>query len=533
MLKLPESCVGLGGFSYFFKSIQFQRFSYHYMFQNKFLNSAFLVSSACLSSILAVAQQQNVKPKNVLLILVDDLKPTLGCYGDKAAISPAIDALATDGLRFNRAYCNQAVSGPSRFNLLTGARSTTSGLYSFGTDFRKVYPDAVTLPQYFMNACYHTEAIGKVFHVGHGNLNDAASWSIPHHKEKIIEYLLPESTGRQLTREEAYFDNTKMYFPDAPANKDLPRGAAWESPDVLDEAYGDGRVALQAVSRLRELNKNSGKPFFMAVGFARPHLPFCVPKKYWDMYNPQNLPMPQFVKTPDGAPAYAALSKKGGEVERYSPIPAGQTILPDSVTRKLIHGYYASMTYMDAQLGRIIAELKRLKMYENTIIVLWGDNGWHLGDHGYWTKHTNYEQANAIPLIIVAPGVTTAGSSTNQLTETVDIYPTLTDLAGLGKPLTPQPIDGLSLVPVMQNTNKHIRDHAYHAFPQGNYLGRAIRTDRYRLVEWKSKDNPTECVYELYDYKTDSFETKNIAAEQPKVLAELIKILATHPQAKW
>lgn len=502
------------------------------MFHLKFLNKAFFVGGACLNPAFAFAQQQDVKQKNVLLILVDDLKPTLRCYGDKAAISPNIDQLANDGLRFNHAYCNQAVSGPSRFNLLTGARSTTSGLYYFGTDFRKVYPNAITLPQYFMNAGYHTEAIGKVFHVGHGNLNDVASWSIPHHKEKVIEYLLPQSTGQQLTREEAYFENTKMYFPDLPANKDLPRGAAWESPDVLDDAYADGRVALQAISRLRELNKNHEKPFFMAVGFARPHLPFCVPKKYWDMYDPSKLPMPQLEKVPEGAPTYAALSKKGGEIERYSPIPVGQRVFADSITRKIIHGYYASMTYMDAQLGRVIAELKRLNMYENTIIVFWGDNGWHLGDHGYWTKHTNYEQANAIPIIIIAPGVTTPGSSTNQLTETVDIYPTLTELAGFGKPITPQPIDGLSLVPVMQNTEKRIRDHAYHAFPQGKYLGRAIRTERYRMVEWKNSDNPNDCIYELYDYKTDPLETKNLADEKTKVLVELKKILATHPQAK-
>lgn len=502
------------------------------MFQSKFLNNAFLLGSAFLNSIFAFAQKQEIKPKNIILILVDDLKPTLGCYGDKVAISPNIDQLANDGLRFDRAYCNQAVSGPSRFNLLTGARSTTSGLYYFGTDFRKLYPDAVTLPQYFKNAGYHTEAIGKVFHVGHGNLNDEASWSIPHFKEKVIEYLLPQSTNRQLTREEAYFDNTKMYFPDSPANKDLPRGAAWESPDVLDEAYGDGRVALHAISRLRELSKKPEQAFFMAVGFARPHLPFCVPEKYWNMYNPQNFPVPSFTKTPEGAPAFAALSKKGGEIERYSPIPVGQAIFADSITRKLIHGYYASMTYMDAQLGRVISELKRLNMYENTIIVLWGDNGWHLGDHGYWTKHTNYEQANAIPLLIVAPGVTTPGSSTKQLTETVDVYPTLTDLAGFGKPLTPQPIDGISLLPVLKNTETSIRNHAYHVFPQGKYLGRAVRTERYRLVEWKNKENASECIYELYDYKTDPFETKNIASEQPKVLCELKKILAIHPDAK-
>ena len=500
----------------------------HYL---KHINTALLIGGVSASPGLLKAQQaKNEKPKNVLLILVDDLKPTLGCYGDQIAVSPNIDKLADAGTRFNKAYCNQAVSMASRYNLLTGARSTSTGLYNFGSEFRDVYPDAVTLPQYFMKAGYHAEGIGKVFHIGHGNTDDKASWSIPHHKEKVIEYLVPESTGRQLTREEAYFENTHLYFPDLPPNRELPRGAAWESPDVLDDAYADGRIATHAISRFRELKKTPEQPFFMALGFMRPHLPFSAPKKYWDMYDPAELPMPEYEKDPEYAPGVAI--KRGGEIDQFTPIPAGQYVYPDSLTRKLIHGYYASVSYMDAQLGRVIDELKRLDMFDNTIIVLWGDHGWHLGDHGYWTKHTNYEQANIIPLIVVAPGVSEPGSSTDQLAETVDIYPTLTDLAGLGKPVASQPIDGLSMVPVLKNTEKRIRDHAYHAFPRGRYSARAIRTDRYRIVEWKNWDDATDVMYELYDYKVDPLETKNVAAEQPKVLTDMKKILASHPEAK-
>ena len=495
------------------------------------IKTALLIGGVTASSGLSRAQSpQENRPKNVLMILVDDLKPNLGCYGDEVAISPNIDRLASHGTRFNRAYCNQAVSVASRYNLLTGARSTSTGLYNFGSQFRDVYPNAITLPQYFMKAGYHTEAIGKVFHVGHGNTDDKVSWSIPHHKEKVIEYLLPESTGRKLTREEAFFENTHLYIPDLPPNRELPRGAAWESPDVLDDAYGDGRLATHAISRLRELNKNPQQPFFMALGFARPHLPFCVPKKYWDMYDPHQLPMPEYEKDPENAPAMAI--KRGGEIDQFKPIPAGQYIFPDSLTRRLIHGYYASMSYMDAQLGRVIDELKRLDMFDNTIIVLWGDHGWHLGDHGYWTKHTNYEQANTIPLIIVSQDVTQPGSSTDQLVETVDIYPTLTELAGLGKPVAPQPIDGISMVAVLKNPDKRIRDHAYHAFPHGGYIGRAIRTERYRLVEWKNWDDAADVVYELYDYRLDPLETKNVAQEQPGVVSEMKKILARHPEAK-
>lgn len=476
---------------------------------------------------LKAQQVLDDKPYNVLMILVDDLKPTLGCYGDEVAISPNIDRLSERGVRFNNAYCNQAVSVASRYNLLTGARSTSTGLYNFGREFRDVYPDAVTLPQYFMQAGYHTEAIGKVFHVGHGNTNDDASWSIPHHHDKVIEYLLPESTEWQLTREEALFENARMHYSELPPIGQLPRGAAWEAPDVVDDAYADGRIARHAISRLRELSKHPEQPFFMAVGFVRPHLPFSAPKRYWDRYDPDKLPMPEYVGDAENAPRMAI--KRGGEIDQFKPIPAGQHVYPDSLTRQLIHGYYASMSYMDAQLGKVLDELERLNMLDNTLIVLWGDHGWHLGDHGYWTKHTNYEQANRIPLIVVAPGVTTPGMATDQLVETVDLYPTLAELTGLGMPDVPQPIDGISMVPVLRDPDVRVRDHAYHAYPHGGYIGRAIRTERYRLVEWRSWDDPSDVLYELYDYEMDPLETRNIASEEPDLLTQLIDILDRHP----
>ena len=487
-----------------------------------------LIIAVCLAGNLWA---QNQKP-NVLLLLVDDLKPTLGAYGDKVAHSPNIDRLAEKGMTFTHAFCNQAVCMASRYNLMLGARSTSTGFYHFGKEFRDVYPDAVTLPQYFMNAGYHVESMGKVYHIGHGNTNDEASWSIPHHKEKVIEYLLPESTKGQLTREEAFFQNSRKYIKDLPKNKELPRGAAWESPDVVDEAYADGRVASHAIYRLRQLVKNPDQPFFMAVGFARPHLPFCAPKKYWDLYNPAELPMPVNEEQPKDAPDCAL--KRRGEVVQFFPVPEQETGLYDQdLKRKLIHGYYASMSYMDAQLGRVIDELERLGLDDNTIIVLWGDHGWHLGDHGAWTKHTNFEQATRIPIMYVAPGVAKEGVKSGQLTETVDIYPTLVELAGLDKPEVPQPFDGNSLVPVLKNQNERVKDHAYHSFIKQGYLGEAIRTSDYRMVRWTHTiDTNKEVLYELYDYKNDPHEIQNWAAQMPEKVKELEKILNKHPKAK-
>lgn len=482
---------------------------------------AIVLLSLLCSQILTVVAA--TKP-NVLLILVDDLKPTLGCYGDPVALTPHIDALAAGGLRFEAAYCSQAVCAPSRFTLMLGSHSTSTGLYDLGSDLRRALPDAVTLPQHFArHGGYRTESLGKVFHIGHGNNGDPASFSQPHFKDKVIEYLDPASTdGGKLTREEALFTNQQLEN-----IRKLPRGAAFESPQAADTDYADGRVAEETVRRLRaakDRREKDGTPFFIAAGFVRPHLPFCAPGKYWDLYDPEKLPMPEITGSPKGAPAVAL--KRGGEITAYTPVPENAPI-DEALTRKLNHGYYASTSYVDAQIGKVTAELQRLGLAENTIVVLWSDHGFHLGDHGIWTKHTNYEQATRIPLIIAAPGVTTAGTVTGQLSSSVDLFPTLAELAGLPAPIGPQRIDGISLVPVLKNPAVRVRDHAYHAFPKAK-LGRAIRTGRYRLVEWRGNDNKAP-EYELYDFQTDPHESQNKAGSEPAVVARLNAILAKYP----
>lgn len=466
-------------------------------------------------------------PPNVLLILVDDLKPALGCYGDETAKTPNIDRLAARGMRFDLAYCNQAVCAPSRFTLMLGSHSTSTGLYGLGSHLREIVPDAVTMPQHFAKHGWRTESLGKVFHIGHGNEGDPASFSVPHLKDKVIEYLDSASTdGGKLTREEALFTNQKLG-----QIKSLPRGAAFESPVAKDDDYADGRIAAETMKRLQAAKAGTGQPFFIAAGFVRPHMPFCAPKKYWDLYDPATLPMPAFEDLPAGSPKVA--QKRGGEIAAYKPVPEN----PDAnfspeLKRKLIHGYYASASYVDAQIGKVIDELDRLELADNTLVVLWGDHGFHLGDLGIWTKHTNYEQANRIPLLIIAPGVTKPGSSTRQLAESVDVFPTLAELAELPAPAGPQSIDGISLVPVLKDPSARVRDHAYHAYPKAK-MGRAIRTERYRLVEWKKPGAPADTAeFELYDYETDPLETKNLAAEQPNVVNQLRVILAKHPEAK-
>jgi len=462
-------------------------------------------------------------PPNVLLILVDDLKPALGCYGDPVARTPAMDRLAASGLRFERAYANQAVCAPSRYHLLTGMRSTTSGLYNLSSHLRARWPQAVTLPQYFARHGYATHSLGKVFHVGHGNPGDDGSFTLPPVHDKVVEYAAPQNPLGQLTREEALFQNQPAMVDGRPR----PRGPAWEAQDVPDEAYADGRIATEAIRRLAQWKAHPDQPMFLAVGFVRPHLPFCVPRKYWDLYDRGRLPMPEVTSPPKGAPQVAL--KRGGEIAQYLPIPESGEI-DEELTRTLIHGYYASVSYVDAQIGRVLDALDRLGLADRTRVVLWGDHGFHLGDHGLWTKHTNYEQATRIPLLIRAPGITRPGSRCDTVVETVDLYPTLAELAGLPAPDVPQPLDGESLLPRLQDPSRPHEDHAYHVFPRGRYLGRAIRTARHRLVVWTpSGENAGPTYVELYDYEADPLETASLAETQPEVVAKLRQILGRHP----
>ena len=306
-----------------------------------------------------------------------------------------------------------------------------------------------------------------------------------------------------------------------------------EIADLPDDAYPDGQVANEAITRLRAAG--SGKPFLLAVGFIKPHLPFSAPRKYWELYDRTKFPLAPVQSPPEGAPAYAAVQSV--ELRLYADFPSDAPLIAEK-QRELIHGYYAATSFMDAQVGKVIDELDRLQLSGNTVIVLWGDHGWHLGDHGLWGKATNYEEATRIPLLVIDPRQGRAGTSSRALVETVDLYPTLAELAGLSVPSIGQKLDGRSFANVIRNPEAVTKEAVFHVVTRtkpgdGVVLGRSVRTDRHRLVEWKKPGAaPSTAELELYDYVTDPLEKKNLVNEQLAVASRLRALLADHPKAK-
>jgi iduronate 2-sulfatase len=466
------------------------------------LRRAFGMLACVAAMVVGLLPAARAAEKNVLFIAVDDLKPALGCYGDPHAKTPAIDRLADRGTLFERAYCMQAVCSPSRNAVLTGLRPETLQIYDLGTNFRRRVPTVKTLPEWFKEHGHASHGIGKIFHVGHGNHEDPISWSVPHVQERSIEYATA-AAGAAVTREEALFAN-------APGDpRSLEKGTAFERADVADEAYADGRIAAQAIARLREFER-TGSSFFLAVGFLKPHLPFCAPARYWDLHDPTTLPLATTRVPPHGAPRFAP--QFGNELRNYTGIPE-RGDLPEPLQRTLVHGYYAAASFMDAQVGKLLDEIDALGLADDTIVVLWGDHGWHLGDHGMWCKHTNYEQATRAPLIVVVPG-RHAGQRSAAIVEFVDIYPTLCDLAGIPRP---PHLEGESLVPLLDEPARPTSKPAFHVYPRkakdfGPLLGHAVRSDRWRYVEWRQADESV-AARELYDLCDDPDETVNVADE--------------------
>lgn len=459
---------------------------------------------------------------NVLFLAVDDLRPQLGCYGDPVVQSPHIDRLAARGLVFNRAFCQQALCSPSRISLLSGRYPATSGIYQIGPTLRSAMPDIVTLPQHFKHHGWFARSLGKVYHVG---IDDPPSWSVPSWVSKAPRYG-PE--GMKLVEQRRQeLQAAGQTPPQKGAGNPFYAGPVFEAPDVADDDLTDGDTGREAVLALRELARQPGQPFFLAVGFVNPHVPWVAPKKYWDLYDPADLQLPTNRYAPKNAPAFAA--KTGEDFFWYGRVPADRVITPE-FGRQCLHGYLAAVSYIDAQVGRVLAELDRLGLRERTLVCFWGDHGYYMGEHNWWGgKHNNYEGATRVPLIVAVPGQKTAGQKSDAVVEFVDIYPSLVELAGL--PL-PAGLDGQSFKPLLDDPQQRWDKVAFSQYPKGGYLGTAMRTDRYRYVEWQDK-NGQLAARELYDHARDPQENENVAGQpdQAAVLDQLGRLM--RERARW
>ena len=467
-----------------------------------------LLIIAGLCALLQVHPLQARQP-NVLFIAVDDLRTALGCYGDPLAKSPNIDRLASQSRVFLRAYCMQAVCGPSRTSLLTGRLPDNTGVWHNRNMFRDTHPDLVTLPQHFKNNGYQAVSLGKIFSGDQREL-DPASWSEP-----------------EILKQPGWKNSVKG------GTKESGKGAAWEDADVPDEGYSDGKLATLAIDKLASF-KASEKPFFLAVGFFKPHLPFNAPKRYWDLYDPKIFDIDDDGKKVQNVSKHAHHSHR--ELGGYRDMPEDEHVAP-ATTRKLRHGYYACVSYVDAQIGKLLDELDRLGLAENTIVVLWGDHGYSLGEKDRWCKGTNFERDTRVPLIIRTPSMKQPGASSSSLVELVDLYPTLTSLAGLD-PI--KGLDGRSLHSILDDPSVPGRNEVLSQFARPfsrntpEFMGYSLRTVSHRYTRWISWSDRTTVAEELYDYENSQcashegayrIEQRNIA-DQPDQKATVEQLSA-------
>jgi iduronate 2-sulfatase len=448
-------------------------------------------------------------PLNVLFLVVDDFRPALGCYGDPLAHTPKIDRLAARGLIFERAYAQEALCGPSRASVLTGRRPGTFPAIAAGhmeVHYRATLPNVVTLPQMFKEQGWHTESIGKVNHT-YPPIYDPPSWSEPEHIfdiPKRDEYLSPENRTR------GFIDP-------------MSKGTATESLDVPDDAYQDGQAAQLAIESLARLKD---QPFFLALGFKRPHLPWTAPKKYWQLFDQKKFALHDDYRENHAFPWRFEWWPGSGEMRNYTDVPRDTDISPDK-TAELRQGYYASVAFIDAQVGRVIAELDRLKLTDNTIIVLWGDQGYHLGENGQWGKKTNTELDLRVPLIVIAPGHTHPATRTSALVELLDLFPTLAQLA---QAAPPPGLEGTSLIPLLAEPRTQGREAVFSEYTRGPITGRSVRNARYRFNEWSNVKSGQIVDRELYDITTDPLQRRNLATDPAH--AELARSLAALRPAK-
>ncbi|MCC1485092.1 sulfatase [Winogradskyella immobilis] len=499
--------------------------------------------------ILSCAKQKTEPKKkpNVLFVSIDDLRPSLGVYGDTIVHSPNIDQLASEGITFRQTFAQSAVCAPSRASLMTGLRPDSTRVWHLGDKFREINPNTVTMPQYFSKHGYYTVNLGKIFH---NYMPDSISWDEPDLRPS--RYLKPDWIGR---------DGETFYISEEVAkSQEIKRdsllklrpiryadgwntGPAWEAADVHDTMYYDGaqnKLTKNVLTRLAKMDQ----PFYMGLGFFRPHLPFTAPKKYWDLYDKNKIPLASNPKIPKDAPIHSMNSMY--ELRHYDGFnhighPTSAFVMPEDTARTLRQGYYASVSYVDKLLGDLVNHMKDIGIYDNTIIIVWGDHGWKLGDHNSWGKMTNYNIDLKVPLIIRYPDQINRGTQTHAFTELVDIFPSLCELANIP---VPDYMQGTSFVPLIENPKRKWKKAAFSQFHRRprvsadgkRYMGYSINTQEYHYIEWygwdpKKGERGEYKTAELYDAINDPTETVNIVQDEKYKVA--IETLSKQLNEGW
>jgi uncharacterized sulfatase len=449
----------------------------------------------CCAAVFASPAFAQAPRTNVLVIMADDLNNDMGTFGHPVVKTPNLDRLAARGVRFDRAYTQFPLCSPSRVSLLTGLRPDSTRVHDLVTDFRTTIPEVVTLPQAFKRQGYVSARVGKIYHygnpgqIGTSGLDDPASWDV---------FVNPKGIDKD---EETKVTN---YTP----ARGLGSALAFYASPAADEEHTDGKVALETIALLE---KNKDRPFFIGAGFYRPHCPFIAPKKYFDLYPLDRIPAP--AASPDsGAPPAA-----------WFTIPPHWGI-SQQAQRETIQAYYASITFLDANVGRVLDALDRLRLTDSTIVVFISDHGYHLGEQGQWMKQTLFERSARAPLIVAGPGVTAKGKSSSRIVEFLDLYPTLAALASVPPP---SGLQGRSLAPLLKNPDAKWDHPAITQVRRGaagsTYMGYSVRTEKWRYTEWDSGQKGVE----LYDEAGDPRELRNLAADpkHQKVVTEMQQLL--------
>jgi iduronate 2-sulfatase len=461
-----------------------------------------------LFALCATSYAADPRPKrNILFLIADDLNCDLGCYGDAAVRTPHIDQLAARGVKFERAYCQFPLCSPSRSSFLTGRRPNVTGVLTnpsaktpMAPHFRQTIPDTVTLPQLFKRNGWFSARVGKLYHygvpndIGTASLDDYYSWDLA---------INPRGLDREV--HEKIFSLQPGQFGGT---------VSWYAAEGEDGEHTDGIAATEAVKLLERFQREK-RPFFLAVGFYRPHTPYVAPRKYFDLYPADRIELPALSaddKARKPAPAYASAKKD-------------QDAMTDAQRREAIQAYHASITFMDAQVGRVMEALQRLGLGENTIVVFTSDHGYHLADHGLWQKMSLFERSSRVPLIIAVPSAKGNGQSTKAIVELLDLYPTLATLCDLK---TPDYLDGTSVTPILDDPTRSTKTAALTQVRRGqNDDGYTVRTARWRYIEWDQGRKGTQ----LFDEENDPGETKNLAADPTlaTTVSELRKLIPPSP----